>query len=112
MLQTKGEHIIADIWLEEYTEDPKGLLANISEALTEYLTVVDFKAHYFNEYAFTAFWVLSESHFSIHTYPERNYVSIDLYACGERPDTALKIVGDILGLFLVREANVKVLSRG
>lgn len=111
-METKGEHIIADVWLEEYPENIKDLQANISEALTDYLTVIDFKLHEFNDYAFTAIWLLSESHFSIHTYPERNYVSIDLYTCGERPDTALKIVGDILGLFVVKEAKVKVLSRG
>jgi len=34
----------------------------------------------------TGFVVLSESHMSIHTFPETGYVALDLYCCKPRPD--------------------------
>lgn len=32
----------------------------------------------------TGLFLLSESHLSYHTYPESNYISIDLYTCGKK----------------------------
>ena len=112
-METKGYHVIADVWLNEYPEDNIAeVQLGIGEAIEEYLTIVGFKDHQFNEQAFTAVWLLSESHFSIHTYPERNFVSLDLYTCGERTASTLQIMGDIMGNFNVKEANVKVIDRG
>jgi S-adenosylmethionine decarboxylase len=108
-METKGYHVIADVWLNEYPEDN---IAEVQLGIEEYLTIVGFKDHQFNEQAFTAVWLLSESHFSIHTYPERNFVSLDLYTCGERAASTLQIMGDIMGNFNVKEANVKVINRG
>ena len=34
------------------------------------------------EGAFTALYLLSESHLSIHTWPEKNYIAIDIFTCG------------------------------
>ena len=31
----------------------------------------------------TGLFLLSESHLSFHTYPETNYISIDIYTCGK-----------------------------
>uniref|UniRef100_A0A6C0EHC3 S-adenosylmethionine decarboxylase n=1 Tax=viral metagenome TaxID=1070528 RepID=A0A6C0EHC3_9ZZZZ len=32
--------------------------------------------------AFTALYLLSESHLSIHTWPEKRYIAIDIFTCG------------------------------
>nr|BET98705.1 hypothetical protein TCT1_36260 [Xenorhabdus sp. TCT-1] len=32
----------------------------------------------------TGIFLLSESHLSFHTYPETNYISIDVYTCGKK----------------------------
>jgi S-adenosylmethionine decarboxylase proenzyme len=32
--------------------------------------------------AFTALYLLSESHLSIHTWPEKNFIAIDIFTCG------------------------------
>ncbi len=45
------------------------------------ITVLDMVEHYFKPEGYTAVLVLEESHLSIHTWPEYNYVSIDLYSC-------------------------------
>src|SRR5206468_12647297 len=39
----------------------------------------------------TALFLLSESHCSIHTYPDKGYASIDMYTCGENIDTKLGV---------------------
>lgn len=45
------------------------------------LKVVSKNFHQFRPYGVSGVLVLKESHFSIHTWPEYNYASIDLYLC-------------------------------
>ncbi len=33
--------------------------------------------------AFTALYLLAESHLSIHTWPEKKYIALDIFTCGE-----------------------------
>lgn len=34
----------------------------------------------------TGLYLLSESHLSVHTFPEHGYLALNLYSCGPRPD--------------------------
>nr|WP_269475993.1 MULTISPECIES: S-adenosylmethionine decarboxylase [Pseudomonas] len=54
--------------------------------------------------------MLSESHLSYHTYPEREYISIDVYTCGKNND----LINDrILGFFGADvQVNKRTLLRG
>lgn len=36
----------------------------------------------------TGFYLLSESHCSFHTYPESNYIAVDIFTCGRDPGFA------------------------
>lgn len=38
-------------------------------------------SHHFQPYGFTGLWLLSESHFAIHTFPEENKTYIELSSC-------------------------------
>jgi S-adenosylmethionine decarboxylase len=49
-------------------------------------TVLKKSTHEFTPRGFTAIYLLSESHISIHTYPEKNYAAIDIYTCRQYPD--------------------------
>ncbi len=40
---------------------------------------------YFDPYGFTALYLLSESHFAIHTFPEENRTYIELSSCVDKP---------------------------
>ncbi len=42
--------------------------------------------HAFSPHGVTGVVVIAESHFSIHTWPEHQYVAVDLFTCGERAD--------------------------
>jgi S-adenosylmethionine decarboxylase len=37
----------------------------------------------FNPHGLSIIYLLSESHMSIHTFPEKNYIAFDLYTCRE-----------------------------
>jgi S-adenosylmethionine decarboxylase proenzyme len=44
-------------------------------------TILQKSHHIFHPQGITILYLLSESHFSIHTFPEHNYAAIDLYTC-------------------------------
>ena len=49
-------------------------------------TVLNKIEHQFEPQGFTLLYLLSESHLSIHTFPEKKYVAIDLYTCKKYED--------------------------
>ena len=47
-------------------------------------TLLNKTIHHFNDNgAFTALYLLAESHLSIHTWPENNFIAIDIFTCGK-----------------------------
>lgn len=45
------------------------------------LTVMQRTAHTFSPHGLSGVFILSESHFSIHTWPEHKYIAVDLFSC-------------------------------
>ena len=43
------------------------------------------KFHFFEPFGFTALYLLGESHFAIHTFPEENKTYIELSSCVDKP---------------------------
>lgn len=48
--------------------------------------IVDSLFHRFNPHGVSGVVIISESHFAVHTWPEYNYVAIDLFSCSENID--------------------------
>lgn len=50
--------------------------------------------HKFKPNGISGIWLLSESHMSFHTWPDENYLSFDLFTCGDwnRTKNTLKIM--------------------
>jgi S-adenosylmethionine decarboxylase proenzyme len=44
-------------------------------------TILNKKIHEFEPIGITIIYMLSESHLTIHTFPERKYIAFDLYTC-------------------------------
>lgn len=44
-------------------------------------TIINKIEHYFEIQGYTGLWLLSESHFAIHTFPEDNKVYIEISSC-------------------------------
>ena len=83
-----GQHLIADVinismYETLYTvENIKPLLEKIIKNMN--LNVVGEVHHQFEPVGATCLYLLSESHLSIHTYPELRYLTMDLYCCNSK----------------------------
>lgn len=81
-----GVHLIANVYdvnvsfLEKMDENVS-MLANIVNKLD--LHVVSQTGFQFEPVGYTYAFVLSESHFTIHTYPEYNSCYIDIFCCNK-----------------------------
>ncbi len=62
------------------------------------------------DWGVSGFVVIAESHISIHTFPERGYVNIDIFSCKEFDiETSLE---DVRAAFSLPDVNVWTLERG
>jgi S-adenosylmethionine decarboxylase len=43
--------------------------------------ILNYQEHLFNPYGYTGLWLLSESHFAVHTFPEEDKSYIELSSC-------------------------------
>ena len=67
--------------------DPEAVARAIREAATAAgATLVDLRCHQFDRGGVTAVALLSESHLSVHTWPEHGYAAADIFTCGDRTD--------------------------
>lgn len=90
---TYGRHITADMWGLDFD-----LLENevfmrdimIEAAKRSGATVIGHTLKKFQPFGLTAFVILSESHLSVHTYPEKGFAAFDCYTCGT-PDPKIAI---------------------
>lgn len=46
--------------------------------------ILNKKEHFFEPYGYTALWLLAESHFALHTFPEENKSFLELSSCVEK----------------------------
>ncbi|RLF09424.1 MAG: S-adenosylmethionine decarboxylase proenzyme [Thermoprotei archaeon] len=67
--------------------------------------------HKFNPQGVTGVVVISESHVSIHTWPEHGYAAVDVFTCGERMDP-WKACEYIVKKFKPSNMNVLEIKRG
>lgn len=64
--------------------------------------------HKFEPQGCTIIYMLSESHISIHTFPEKEYIAFDLYTCRSYEDEDLnKCPYQEIYEYLIRELNAK-----
>ena len=73
-------------------------------------TVLNLISNKFEPQGVTAIALLSESHISIHTWPESNYSAIDIFTCGQNmmPEIACKYLIDALK---AKEHILRVIER-
>lgn len=87
MIKAGGRHLIVDYWGVDASkliscEEVDKILCE--SAVAAGATVLSSHFHHFGEgCGITGVVVLSESHMSIHTWPEKNYCAIDVFMCGE-----------------------------
>ena len=85
-----GKHLICDFKnienkeLLNSIEHLKGMCKTICK--THDFAILQECEHLFTPIGCTFLFLLSESHLSVHTFPEKNYISFDLYTCRDYSD--------------------------
>lgn len=82
-----GRHLLIEFWgskTPENIEEWKKLLWEAAKASNSAPLQVAF--HKFEPQGITGVVILEESHIAIHTWPEKEYIAIDIFTCGEHTD--------------------------
>jgi S-adenosylmethionine decarboxylase len=113
-LLDKGTHIIIDIYEIEnndvlkYEESVIKILDDIAYKFK--LNVLHKASHQFEPYGVTAFYILAESHLSIHTFVDERKAAMDLYTCTSMNNTD-EVVSYVQSLFGACKICSKVVER-
>ena len=78
------------------------------------LTTMDANFHQFDGGGYTGMVLLAESHLALHTWPERQGITLDVYVCNYSADNsqkARKLFGDIIALFQPTEVARHAIDR-
>lgn len=111
---TNGRHVIVDAWgvdfrkLDNLETLEKTMRAGASRSGA---TVLSSQSKQFEPNGVTILLLLSESHFSIHTYPEKGFAGIDCYTCGDTVNPILA-VRTLLSYLQPEGVSLKVVERG
>ncbi len=107
-----GNHIIAEFLECENMEDYEHLEQALwSAAQAANATVIKIMTHKFSPIGMTGLALLSESHISIHTWPEYGYIAVDVYTCGEHVDVYAAIES-LKGFFKSKKVRQIKIERG
>jgi S-adenosylmethionine decarboxylase len=109
-----GQHVLAE--MEGIDADLLNDEALLRDILTRVLdqagaTVLDVTSKRFEPQGVTVLALLSESHASLHTYPEIGSVFVDVFTCGHRakPEVAVQLLAEALRTPVV---HAKTIRRG
>lgn len=112
--QCLGTHLLVEL----YDCDPQSLerVDNVERALVEAArasgaSIVSHFFHEFQPYGVSGVVVIEESHYTVHTWPERGYAAVDLFFCSEtvKPELALEALRDA---FRPKTVSVMKVQRG
>jgi len=107
-----GEHFLLNLYGcdAEKLNNEKFLSEMLERAVIEgKMTLLNLITHKFEPHGITAVALLSESHISIHTWPEDSSCAVDVYTCGTtaRPRLACEYIIESLGCSDPRVTHVK-----
>ncbi len=113
-----GTHLLVDYWkiAQDQRIDKLRDVAAIEQAFKKAVsacgaTLLNIQLHSFGEGAgVTGVAILAESHMSIHTWPEIDYVAVDIFMCGSsNPYLALETLNNF---FQAQQVDVTECKRG
>ena len=116
----QGIHLIADLYgcgcLPEILAQRALLESHMVSAVQDAaLKVVGVRFHQFEPIGVTGVVLLAESHVAVHTWPERDYVTLDVYACnhtGDNQAKAERLFEQLITLFAPKTSERVVVQRG
>lgn len=107
-----GIHLIAEFWNGKVIENEKELKEILIKAV-EKANCIPLKIviHKFKPQGITGVVLLAESHLSLHSWPEYDYIAIDIFTCGDRavPEKALDYLNTVLN---PKKVEIQRIKRG
>jgi S-adenosylmethionine/arginine decarboxylase-like enzyme len=104
-----SQQILVDIVFKEGISNED--IVNITEVIEKNFNVIKKVSHRFEPHGETIVFILAESHFVLHTYPEQNYISLDIYACNSNINLE-SIVYSIKEKINTVKVETKLVTRG
>jgi len=99
-MDTIGRHLVIDLWdcdpelLKKIGTVQKSMVDAALEGDADIREVI---FHQFEPDGVSGVVVISESHLTIHTFPEHAYASVDVYTCGNMdPHVSMRVVAERL----------------
>jgi S-adenosylmethionine decarboxylase len=101
----KNDKLLGDL------EGIKQVLNTICE--NENYAILGVLEHRFEPQGLSIVYMLSESHISIHTFPERQYIALDIYTCREYPNNQVynKIYDNLVEIFEATKEEPLIIDR-
>jgi S-adenosylmethionine decarboxylase len=101
-MDTMGRHVIAELWgCDSEKLNDIGFIEQlfVEAALKAGAEIREVAFHKFAPHGVSGVVIISESHLTIHSFPEHGYASIDVYTCGDRidPNVAANYISEALG---------------
>lgn len=115
--KSSGKHMICDIKeIKNYEllNNPQRIRKLLDHICDKYnYTILNQIEHIFQPQGLTILYLLSESHISIHTFPEREYFALDIYTCREYEDNTIyeEIYNLLVDEFQAKRENPKIIDR-
>lgn len=124
-INTAGRQYCADVWLDPESivfkqEEPAKFIADkfVKEINLTVVNSAYYKFPILNEEqkvaGETLLQLLSESHLAVHTYPESNFFSLDIFTCGTKidPVKAAEVLRNLTDEWKIDHVNQLPLVRG
>ncbi|ASV68752.1 adenosylmethionine decarboxylase [Cytobacillus sp. FSL W7-1323] len=100
-METMGRHVISELWgcdFEKLNDMSFIEQTFVAAALKSGAEVREVAFHKFAPQGVSGVVIISESHLTIHSFPEHGYASIDVYTCGDlNPHIAADYIAEALG---------------
>lgn len=116
-MQTTGVSLLLDLYDCKSPLNNDAVLEQVFTSALQFggFDPVDHLSHQFPHQGTTHLFILRQSHATIHTWPESNFVSVDVYSCGspESVRPALEIVrGYLTQKLIARTVKAQLIDRG
>ncbi|AIY05086.1 S-adenosylmethionine decarboxylase proenzyme [Planococcus halocryophilus Or1] len=100
-METMGRHVIAELWQCDFDKlNDMDFIEQtfVDAALKSGAEVREVAFHKFAPQGVSGVVIISESHLTIHSFPEHGYASVDVYTCGDLdPTIAAEYIAEALG---------------
>lgn len=109
-----GTHVLADIYdIDPDAVNDEQLILNgiVAGIIRSGATLCGMQTKRFEPSGLTAIYLLSESHVSVHTYPEQRSLFFDAFTCGSRCEPEA-IIAELISALGPCQHRVNIMRRG